>query len=60
VIPARTSGVTYNHRLKLTLHTLDGDFLSCANLGIEGGSFLVSFVVGIHKYIIYIEKIIQN
>ncbi|XP_050060299.1 pickpocket protein 28-like [Aphis gossypii] len=43
VIPARTSGVSYNHRLRLMLQSSDDDFLSCADLGIEGGSFLITF-----------------
>lgn len=43
VTPSRTSGVSYYHRLRLVLHTLDDDFLSCANLGlgIDGGRFMV-------------------
>ncbi|XP_060849633.1 pickpocket protein 28-like, partial [Rhopalosiphum padi] len=43
VTPARTSGVSYNHRLRLMLHTSDDDFLSCANLGIEKGRFVITF-----------------
>lgn len=45
VIPARTSGVSYNHRLRLMLESSDDDFLSCADLGIEGGSFLVRYMI---------------
>jgi len=45
VIPARTSGVSYNHRLRLMLQSSDDDFLSCADLGIEGGSFLVRYMI---------------
>jgi len=43
VTPSRTSGVSYYHRLRLALHTLDDEFLSCANLGldIDGGRFMV-------------------
>jgi len=44
MIPARTSGVTYNHRIRLMLHALEDDFLSCANLGVSGGSFLVRYI----------------
>lgn len=45
MIPSRTSGVSYNHRVKLMLHSLEDDFISCANLGIKGGSFLVSYIL---------------
>lgn len=45
VIPARTSGVSYNHRLRLMLQSSNDDFLSCADLGIEGGSFLVRYMI---------------
>ncbi|KAL4090753.1 hypothetical protein QTP88_025530 [Uroleucon formosanum] len=43
VIPFRTSGVSYNHRVKLMLNALENNFLSCANLGVSGGSFLITF-----------------
>lgn len=41
VIPARTGGISYYHRLKLILHTLEDTFFSCPPLTTEG-SFLVS------------------
>ncbi|XP_029346567.1 uncharacterized protein LOC115034291 [Acyrthosiphon pisum] len=43
MIPSRTSGVSYNHRVRLMLHALEDDFLSCAYLGVKGGSFLITF-----------------
>lgn len=45
VIPFRTSGISYNHRVKLMLNALEDNFLSCANLGVNGGSFLVRYTV---------------
>ncbi|XP_050060296.1 pickpocket protein 28-like isoform X3 [Aphis gossypii] len=43
VTPARTNGVSYNHRLRLMLHNLDDEFLGCTNLGIGNGRFLITF-----------------
>lgn len=42
VIPARTSGVSYYHRLILRLHILNKDFKSCPYGKITEGSFIVS------------------
>jgi hypothetical protein len=52
VTPARTSGVSYNHRLRLMLHTSDDDFLSCANLGIEKSRFVVRITENINIRVI--------
>lgn len=41
VIPARTSGVSYYHSLRLILHSLYDDYLGCDILGVKGGSFVV-------------------
>lgn len=45
VIPARTGGTSYYHRLTLTLHILDGLFIRCpvsSNNHRMDGSFVVS------------------
>lgn len=39
--PARTTGVSYYHRLKLRLHSLRDEFLSCPNRTFTDGFFLV-------------------
>lgn len=41
VWPARTSGVTYYHRLRLVVHSKIGDFLDCP-ISLVDGYFLVS------------------
>jgi len=48
VIPARTGGISYYHRLRLMLHTVDKQFLSCPNFNKKG-----SFVVR-NKYIFFV------
>lgn len=31
ILPGRTSGVSYYHRLRMILHTMEDDFISCPN-----------------------------
>lgn len=42
VIPARTSGVSYYHRLVLRLPIMNNDFQSCPNRNLIEGFFVVS------------------
>lgn len=46
VIPFRTGGNSYYHRLRLVMHSLDDKFLSCSN------RYLVSGFVVRKKYIL--------
>jgi hypothetical protein len=41
VVPSRTSGVSYYHRLRLNLHTNTDEFLRCPQLNLRDGYFSV-------------------
>jgi len=44
VTPARTSGVSYYHRFRLKLHTIENEFSVCPNNGFSEDFFLVCYV----------------
>jgi len=54
VVPARTSGVSYYHRLKLFLFLKDEEFVGCPNNRLEN-FFFVSFILLIvsTKFVVY-------
>ncbi|XP_025415513.1 pickpocket protein 28-like [Sipha flava] len=42
VVPSRTSGVSYYHRLRLNLHTNTDEFLRCPQLDLRDGYFSIA------------------
>lgn len=58
IYPIRTSGVSYYHRLKVILHTMDDEFIGCPNLNFSKGNFIVSIYLNTMLYILYIMCIL--
>lgn len=48
VYPFRSSGVSIYNRLRLTLYSLNDEFLACPNGGFKDGYFLVNEIFNIY------------